>query len=810
MLATFLAVLTVACLDLADHPEPVDPDGLSAAIERCEGPATDADLLAWSLALDEAYHDADRMADAARAARLMAARFDERGATEGRARARELLAYALFWMNDYQGAEAAALEGLKIARDGGLANAETGILLRSVHMRVLRRTDRVEEALAAANWITDALAAAEVEPESAASLYAAISRVHRFAEDQRRARLPDGAPDEPDYARAYEAARLANAATAACCSDEPGSVAVMASVEANVLSAWGKHEAAATRFGEAVAAMARSSNPDSRDMVFLESFRANALSASGQTEQALIVARSAADRARRLYVSRLIGSDGTSADDRSFVRYAVDRYLNALWTARGEDAAPSELEDAFAAAQTGALTSASLAWIQQAPRGDEGLARLARRRRDTARALDLLDARLALRTAASRGDLKTREALVTDLAEVEAQLRKSGAATIDAVAPVSSRVAAERLAPDAVEVLLFMHFSDVTAFVVTEEGLSWRRLPFEKREVCEAVSALRSGLTRVHALVCDANGSVVEADASPLLPYDRSLAFSLYGRLLAPLDERVTKASNLTIRAVGPLAALPMSALVTSPPPGEDTDPAAWRETAWLGAAMPLRTAPMLTAREPADRSRVPIERLLVLEGEPKDDRLPFARREASSLARTLGTPAEPLPVLRGREALAELSANLPRGRQPSVLAVPAHAVGPGEWSGSMPALVVAAAEDGHLDAHEIASLDMSSVDWVLLTGCNTGGPSDRPRAEPLTGLTAAFLEAGAQSVLVSHYETDDRSTAAFMTLVAQAFSVELDKAAALRAAVASASTSSDPLTAHPATWAALFLVGEN
>ena len=48
--------------------------------------------------------------------------------------------------------------------------------------------------------------------------------------------------------------------------------------------------------------------------------------------------------------------------------------------------------------------------------------------------------------------------------------------------------------------------------------------------------------------------------------------------------------------------------------------------------------------------------------------------------------------------------------------------------------------------ASEITTLKLDA-DWVVMSACNTAG-SDKPGAEPLSGLASAFFYAGARAML--------------------------------------------------------------
>jgi CHAT domain-containing protein len=70
-------------------------------------------------------------------------------------------------------------------------------------------------------------------------------------------------------------------------------------------------------------------------------------------------------------------------------------------------------------------------------------------------------------------------------------------------------------------------------------------------------------------------------------------------------------------------------------------------------------------------------------------------------------------------------------------------------------------AEDGFLTALEISELDLEAR-LVVLSGCGTGVGS-LFKGEGIMGLSAAFLKAGADDLLVSLWNVDDKATAVFM-----------------------------------------------
>jgi CHAT domain-containing protein len=70
--------------------------------------------------------------------------------------------------------------------------------------------------------------------------------------------------------------------------------------------------------------------------------------------------------------------------------------------------------------------------------------------------------------------------------------------------------------------------------------------------------------------------------------------------------------------------------------------------------------------------------------------------------------------------------------------------------------------EDGILTAEEVAALDLSGVDWVILSACDTGVGIIRA-GEGVLGLRRAFQIAGAQTLITSLWAVGDESTRKWM-----------------------------------------------
>jgi CHAT domain-containing protein len=81
------------------------------------------------------------------------------------------------------------------------------------------------------------------------------------------------------------------------------------------------------------------------------------------------------------------------------------------------------------------------------------------------------------------------------------------------------------------------------------------------------------------------------------------------------------------------------------------------------------------------------------------------------------------------------------------------------------PGRAAPAPDDGILTADEVATLDLSAADWVVLSGCDTGIGPDAP-GEGLLGLQRAFRVAGARGLVVSLWQVPDVATREWMRLV--------------------------------------------
>ncbi|MEL6370321.1 MAG: CHAT domain-containing protein [Pseudomonadota bacterium] len=782
-----------------------DTPAVFETIERCADQMTDENLLSWWIALDDAYHDADDIPEAARGARIMADQFDQRNWPLGRAKARQNLALASFWQGDYVAAEKAAVDGLKIASENGLEDAEVGILLKTDLMSVMRRTDRIDKALPIAEDLHAALPTANIDDEAKASIWAAISRVYRFSVLSNSKRLPDG--EEPDYSLAYEAAKAATRAAISCCiEDQPNSVGGIMSSEAATLATWGRHEEAATRYAEAIELYERASSWDNRNLVLLETFHAQSLRAIGRSEDAASVMTSALSRAQSRFRTRLLSEGGLQPDDKTNIRYTTDQFLDLIWERYGRSAPPEVLDRAFQAVQLAASDELALAVRTRSLKEDPKAVALIEAWNETRHAIASLDRQFSRPQSSSDtrafGD---REVLTEKISGIERQLLSSGVNIEMLAEPLDAASLMAELKSGETYLQIFSVFGDITAFAITKDGVSWHRAAYEAREACEAVASLRRALTRAHRLVCDPNGEYIAATEGPLPAFDRTLAHDLYSRLLAPFGTVVSDAELLSVSATGPLSSLPITVLVTEPPKGEDTDTKALSSTAWLGAKTPIIvTATPRGAIRQAAKNRT-VKSLVTFTPSGAAPRLDGAELEAQTLQENFFKIGVSIPDDMDQAARAILSGKqAPSG---TLVAIPAHTAIDQSTNGE-PSLLIAEDDNGHLSAGEISNLNLQKASWVILTGCNTAGTDGGPRPETLSGLATAFANAGARDLLLTHFEVEDGAAATFVSNIVREYSRgQKSKPKAVQGAIITALKSANATKHHPSAWAPFFLM---
>ena len=178
--------------------------------------------------------------------------------------------------------------------------------------------------------------------------------------------------------------------------------------------------------------------------------------------------------------------------------------------------------------------------------------------------------------------------------------------------------------------------------------------------------------------------------------------------------------------------------------------------------------------------------------------RLKGARTEVAEVQRAiLGT------VVRTGVAATETEVKRSAGSY-DVLHFATHAI-VDEWSGASAglALTPSATDDGLLDSSEIARLRLHAS-LVVLSACRTVG-GEVIAGEGVRGLTSAFLQAGARSVIATAWRVNDRDVVPVVSAIYQ----ELAKRQSVGAALRTAQLAAIRRNVSPTVWGAFTLVGD-
>jgi CHAT domain-containing protein len=121
--------------------------------------------------------------------------------------------------------------------------------------------------------------------------------------------------------------------------------------------------------------------------------------------------------------------------------------------------------------------------------------------------------------------------------------------------------------------------------------------------------------------------------------------------------------------------------------------------------------------------------------------------------------------------------------------------------------------EDGLLTMGEIVETMDLNARLVVLSACNTAGENaEANNGEGFAGLTRAFMYAGAQALLVSHWSVESQSTRELMVDFFRGLRAGADGPSALRDArdrIRASSMREGISRAHPYFWAPFVYVGD-
>jgi len=139
---------------------------------------------------------------------------------------------------------------------------------------------------------------------------------------------------------------------------------------------------------------------------------------------------------------------------------------------------------------------------------------------------------------------------------------------------------------------------------------------------------------------------------------------------------------------------------------------------------------------------------------------LPGAKREGELIATELKeTMRMPVHLYEGQKATADALFSI---ASPAVLHIAAHGIVPEEQPAS--GILLAGEKGGTIvTADDVRKLNLKGTRLVVLSGCRTG-ITKLSRGKPPAGLESAFLDAGAESVILSLWDVADVATEQLMT----------------------------------------------
>jgi hypothetical protein len=216
------------------------------------------------------------------------------------------------------------------------------------------------------------------------------------------------------------------------------------------------------------------------------------------------------------------------------------------------------------------------------------------------------------------------------------------------------------------------------------------------------------------------------------------------------------------------------------------------------GAPMPLVIVPTLNILSHllVRAGDSPLERRVstcLVVGNPTGD-LPHSDWEAREVAALFGVKPLIGPGADRRTVLEELS-------RADVVHLATHA----RFSSTDPLASEIVLADGSITAREILQQRVNSK-LIVLSACETG-QSATMRGDELAGMSQAFLQAGARTLVASLWRVSDPATAELMTEFYRTCDRGADKAEAL--SVAAARMRANAGTAHPFFWGAFTLIGD-
>ncbi|MBU3694859.1 MAG: CHAT domain-containing protein [Rhodocyclaceae bacterium] len=366
--------------------------------------------------------------------------------------------------------------------------------------------------------------------------------------------------------------------------------------------------------------------------------------------------------------------------------------------------------------------------------------------------------------------------------------------------------------------------------VVRRNGIWIARASESAGSIQDTVKALRRAL---------------EIQGGAVNEFDLEAAHELYKNLFKGIEAQLQGLDHLIVVPSGALASLPFGLLVTQKPASNDYTKAQWltqrisiSHVPSLQAFFTLRAAhnvaappkPLLAFGDPVLKgaaAKKGEESVLAKAGQACRPEGPMARQTLLDLP-PLPETSQELKTISGilragddsvflRDRATETNLRALKLDQYRVLYFATHGLLPGELKcQAAPGLVLTPPpeqsrdkeSDGLLEAGEIANLRVNA-DLVVLSACNTAGGGGKFGGEALSGLAEAFFNAGARSMIVSHWQVPSAATAQLMSGTFAYLGPQLATGSSPALRDSQIRLIANKATAHPFFWAAFVVVGD-
>jgi CHAT domain-containing protein len=375
----------------------------------------------------------------------------------------------------------------------------------------------------------------------------------------------------------------------------------------------------------------------------------------------------------------------------------------------------------------------------------------------------------------------------------------------------------------------------VHSFAITRDGFSWSTTAVSWSEVWDNVQDLRRNLG-----VPDGRGLGQETGGNETPAGGVSGASWLYDTLLKPHEALLKNKRRLLVSATNAAARIPFEMLLATPPEPDQDFP----EMDWLvkhHSVLALPSVELLLGRKPTPRRDA-----IYYFGVGNPDYKAVANSRYKSAVMRMIESLTPLPDSAGEvqdlaavfgkdkglavtgatanEQLLEESSAEGILNRFTILHFATHGMAAGDHEDALQPLLalspppyplpdvantvdklLAVERDGALTASEISGLKIAAK-LVILSACNSATPEPFER-DGQGGLSAAFMAAGAEDVLATHWPVNSRAAVEIVTGMMKADPGLEDLPAALQTSLTAMIAKGGP-EAHPRYWAPFSLIG--